>query len=71
MRAERQPPGSGVGTPPEQQPGATGCRHEHERPCPVDTGDPAPLVGLELNFKGGQVGGPDYFQLVADGRSVT
>jgi uncharacterized protein YgbK (DUF1537 family) len=30
----------------------------------------APIDGLELNFKGGQVGGADYFGAVADGRET-
>jgi uncharacterized protein YgbK (DUF1537 family) len=43
-------------------PGAPLCR-AHAASAPID--------GLELNFKGGQVGGADYFQTVADGRSVS
>jgi uncharacterized protein YgbK (DUF1537 family) len=40
-------------------PGAPLCR-AHASSAPID--------GLELNFKGGQVGGPDYFDAVANGR---
>jgi uncharacterized protein YgbK (DUF1537 family) len=38
--------------------------------CRARAADGSPADGLELNFKGGQVGGPDYFGMVADGRGL-
>jgi 3-oxoisoapionate kinase len=42
-------------------PGAPLCR-AHAPDSPAD--------GIEVNFKGGQVGGPDYFSVVASGKPV-